>query len=285
MRVLVCRQGGVWMFSGADRQPAALPCPLECPCAPCAAQGISAFACSKSRETLCLETGSGREISRMPCVPGVCAMCFSPCGRYLYQLGSDADSVHTRSTATGELLYAAPAGVFPRSMKMAAGGGLLLCAGGAAPEALLMNTPDLTTSRRIAAKHPCFAADFWQDGLALVCAAEGHDIQTILYTLSHRGVRPRKLLELSGLPGALCTCPDGKSALLSTRDGLMKVDLSSGTIAWNCPEWALCMRIECRGEKALISDTLDGSVCLFNHHRPWARSVIAVGTETQACFV
>ena len=286
MGILVCRPGeGVRALASAEKQSVGIPCPFSWPCVPCASPGCIAFCCQQSRECLCVERQGWKPFSRMPCAPGVCEMCFSACGRYLYQLGSDADSIHTRCAATGELMYAAPAGVFPRCMRMDASGSQLLCACGAVGEAVLLNAPDLTLRRTIATRHPCFLADFWQGGLVLVCAAEGDDIQTILYTLAPKTVRPRRLLELPGPPGGLCVCPDGQNALLSTRSGLMKIDLHTGGILWNCPEWALCMRVECRGNDALISDTLDGSVWILNHQRPWERRHITACAESQACFL
>lgn len=284
MGVLLCQPGeGVRRM--LEKQPEKLDCPFEWPCAPCADAACMAVCCMKSRECLLMERKSGAPVCRMGCVPGVSALRFSGCGRYLYQLSSEADCIHTCCAATGELMYAAPVGVFPRSMSAGEGGKLLLCAGGAANEAVLLHAPDLTHVRTIHTRHPCFAADFWQDGLLLVCAAEGEDIRTVIETLPPRAVRPRRLTELPGPPGGLCICPDHTSALVSTRAGLSKLDLQTGALLWNCPEWALCMRIECKGNEALISDTLDGTVWLFNHHRPWERRLLAQSADSQACFL
>ena len=286
MGVLLCKPGdGVWMAHENAKQPERLPCPFEWPCVPCASAACCAVCCMKSRECLCTERRTGRTVSRMACVPGVSGMQFSACGRYLYQLSSEADCIHTCASATGELLYAAPVGVFPRCMKTGEGGRMLLCAGGAANEAVLMNAPDLTHLRTVYTRHPCFAADFWCEGLVLVCAAEGEDIRSVVCTLPPKALRPRELAELPGPPAWLCVCPDGKTALISTRGGLAKMDLYTGSLLWNCPEWALCMRMECMGNEALISDTLDGSVWVFNHHRPWERRLIAHSPDSQACFL
>ena len=284
MGVLLCQPGGgVWRFSG--NQPERLNCPFEWPCAPCASAACMAVSCLKRRECLLMERRSGKELCRTACVPGVSSMCFSGCGRYLYQLSSEADCIHTYSCATGELMYAAPAGVFPRCMKAGEGGRMLLCAGGALNEAILFSAPELVQMKAIHTRHPCFAADFWRDGLVLVCAAEGEDIRTVIETLPPKAVKPRRLAELPGPPGGLCVCRDGTTALISTRAGLSKMDLQTGMLLWNCPEWALCMRMECLGREALISDTLDGGVWLINHNAPWERTLIARGEESQACFL
>ena len=156
---------------------------------------------------------------------------------------------------------------------------------GAVDEAYVLSAPELMLERVIHTKHPCFAASFWQEGLLLVCAAEGDDIQTAVYTLPARGMRPRRLLELPGQPGGLCVCPDGRSALISTRAGLMKLEIATGELKWNLPEWPLCMRLCCQGAMALVSGTLNGQVCLLSHYKPWLRRTVFQGTEAQACFL
>lgn len=284
MSILLCQPGeGVRKIT--ENQSRKLEISMEWPCVPCASPACMAVCCMKNRECLLMERRTGHEICRMPCVPGVCSMCFSSCGRYLFQLSSEADSIHTRSAATGELLYAAPVGVFPHCMKLDESGKLLLCAGGAAGEALLLRVPDLSHVQTIHTPHPCFAADFWREGLLLVCAAEGEDIRTIVYTLPAGKLKPRTLVELPGPPCGLCVCPDGVTALLSTRAGLSRLDLHTGSLLWNCPEWALCMRAECREKEALISETLDGSVWLFHYQKPWERRMIARSADSHACFL
>lgn len=285
MEILVTQPGhGVWRTPGENSVRRPVFCPFAWPCAPCVGESCIACACGMARECLVLRKADWEPVRTMPCVPGVSAMALSPCGRYLYQLSSEADCVHTRLVATGELLYAAPTGVFPRFMCPDENSRHLLVAGGAQNEAYLLTLPRLETVRVIHTRHPCFAACFCPEGMALVCAAEGEDIHTAVYVLSARGVRPRLIAELPGQPGSLCLCPDGRSMLLSTRDGLMKLSLPDGTLQWNLPEWALCIRMECRGPLALISGTLDGRVCLLSHQSPWKQRIIACGTSAEACF-
>ena len=285
MSLLIAQSGvGMVEVSPGDWLSRRLPYELQSPCCPCSNQTLLAFACAQSRECFCVKKRNDELVSRMPAVSGVCGMCLSPCGRYLYQLSSEADCIHTRLTATGELLYAAPAGVFPRMMHLRENGKKLFCAGGAIPEAYVFSAPELVCERVIHTRHPCFAMEAWKGGLVLVCAVEGHDIQTMIYTLRPRGVRPRRLLELPGQPGGMCICPDGTHMLLSTPDGLKKIALETGEILWNRTEWPLCMQLCCEGTWALVSDTLDGQTCLIHHQRPWERRIVASGTYTQACF-
>lgn len=276
---------GVWLTTDSGEPLRRVECALSSPDLGCVSgEGIAVASC-RERNCVCLIRRGFREIARMPAPPGVSAMCLSPCGRYLYQLSAEADCVHTRLVATGELQFATPTGVFPRCMRMDADGKRLLVAGGAMDEAYLLGAPELTRVKTIHTRCACFAADFWQEGLLLVCAREGEDIQTAVYTLSPRGVRPREVITLPGQPGGLCVCPDGRTALLSTRDGLMRLDIAAGELLWNLPEWPLCMHICCRGDAALISGTLGGEVCLLSISEPWQRRVLFRGTEPHACFL
>ena len=274
---------GVWKATDEGGPLTGVDCALEGPRLTCA--GSACVCVGGNRECLCLTCHGLREISRMPAAPGLAALCLSPCGRYVYQLSSEADSVHTRLTATGDLIFAAPVGVFPRAMCLDASGRLLLAAGGAVDEAYLLTAPELVRERTIHTQNPCFAAGFWRVGLLLVCAVEGEDIHTAVYTLAPGTPRPRKLIDLPGQPGGLCVCPDGVGALISTRDGLMKLDIPQGRLLWNLPDLALCAGLCCRGPMALASATLGGQVRLLSHYKPWLSKTVFTGTDVHACFL
>lgn len=274
---------GVWKATDEGGPLTGVDCVLEGPRLTCA--GSACVCVGGNRECLCLTCHGLREISRMPAAPGLAALCLSPCGRYVYQLSSEADSVHTRLTATGDLIFAAPVGVFPRAMCLDASGRLLLAAGGAVDEAYLLTAPELVRERTIHTQSPCFAAGFWRGGLLLVCAVEGEDIHTAVYTLAPGTPRPRKLIDLPGQPGGLCVCPDGVGALISTRDGLMKLDIPQGRLLWNLPDLALCVGLCCRGPMALVSATLGGQVRLLSHYKPWLSKTVFTGTDVHACFL
>lgn len=274
---------GVWKATDEGGPLTGVDCALEGPRLTCA--GSACVCVGGNRECLCLTCHGLREISRMPAAPGLAALCLSPCGRYVYQLSSEADSVHTRLTATGDLIFAAPVGVFPRAMCLDASGRLLLAAGGAVDEAYLLTAPELVRERTIHTQSPCFAAGFWRGGLLLVCAVEGEDIHTAVYTLAPGTPRPRKLIDLPGQPGGLCVCPDGVGALISTRDGLMKLDIPQGRLLWNLQDLALCAGLCCRGPMALVSATLGGQVRLLSHYKPWLSKTVFTGTDVHACFL
>lgn len=286
MHVLVTEPGqGVWEIALKDGTCRQIGCDFPWPCMPCARAGCAALCCLETRECLCMQQRGYAPLSRMPAVPGVCDVQLSPCGRYLYQLSAEADCIHTRCTATGELLFAAPCGVLPRMMMQDDAGQRLLAAGGAVCEAYVFAAPDLALQQTVYTRHPCFAAAFWHGGLVLVCAVEGEDIHTAVYTLPPGKVRPKKLTELPGLMGGVCMCPDGKHMLISTRDGLMKLALDSGKLLWNRAEWPLAMRLQCRESWMLVSDTLDGGVYIANQHRPWESRKVFSGKAAQACLI
>lgn len=284
MAVMVCKPGnGVWIVQGEHSR--RIDRSFSWPCAPCSGPECAAFCCGESRECLCLQKSTWKPAGVMPCAPGICDMCFSPCGGYLYQLSGDADSLHARSTENGELLYAVPSGVFPRCLRQENGGRRLLCAGGALNRAFLFNAPELTINHEIQTAHPCFAADFWPGGLVLVCAGEGDDIRTIVFVLDDLSRKPGKILELPGMPCSMCVCGSEPCALVSTWNGLYKIQLITGSILWSRPEWALCFRMQCRGRYVLASDLPDGGVWLFCHDQPGLRTQLDSAPDSQACFV
>ncbi len=272
---------GVTLLPDAGAPMNFIPCPLESPYMPCIMRERLIICCRKSCDCMLMSARTGEPLISMPAMPELSGICVSPCGRYIYQLGSESDSVHARHSGTGELMYAAPVGVFPRTIKPTADGHALLVSGGSMNEAYILRAPELTRERVVYTRGACFSADVWQGGLALMCAVEGNDIQTAVYTLPPRGVRPRLIIKLPGQPGAFTVCGDGQTALLSTPDGLMKLCLLTGRLIWNLPEWALCMKIHIKGNMALISDTLDGKACLLCHEQPWISKVIASGDNVQ----
>ena len=285
MDVVICKPGkGVTVMTFPEGRRVDVPCPFEWPCAPCSDGKRLAFCCAQCRDCLCMESFTLQPVCRMPAVAGVCELRFSTCGSFLFQLGSEGDCIHTRCIETGDLLYAAPVGVFPRCMRQDASGERILCAGGALNEITLLSAPDLTLLHKNETHQPCFYADFCQNGLVLVCAVECGDIQSEVCTLSADGEKLRKIVRFSGPPCALCVCDEGTSALVSTGAGLSKIGLLNGKVLWTQPQWSLCTRVECRGKWALVSGTTDGGVWLLEHARPYRQYLLDSAADSQACF-
>lgn len=261
-----------------------LACSLKCPYLPCATNDFYLCACQAQRDCSCISRQTQQEICRIPALPALSAMCPSPCGRYLYQLSSEADCIHTRHLGTGELLYAIKAGVFPRDMKLR--GKQLLVAGGSSGELLIFNAPELLPYAQFHVRGCCCSADFWRGGLLILCAVEENsDIYTAVLTLAPSKLRPVELLRLEGQPGGLCVCPDGHTAMVGAFDGLMKICLHTGRILWNLPALSLCSHICCRGDMALASGDIGGHVQLLPHEQPWLSQTLYTGNETGACFI
>ncbi|MDD3410818.1 MAG: hypothetical protein PHY12_08400 [Eubacteriales bacterium] len=273
---------GLSLYDRAMGRSVRLDC--ECPCWPCAARGLLLCACQNCRDVVGFARGSLQKTLRCPGLPALCALRASPCGRYLYQMSSEADCVHTRLMATGDLQYGRKTGVFPRGMRLHSSGRWLIAAGGASGEAELLRAPSLRLEKRFAAPGAVCAADFWQDGLALLCAVENGDLQTQLLTVSSSSGQMEELLRLEGQPGDLCTCPDGVTAIFSTLGGVAKVALRTGRLLWNLPQHPLCGRIECLGEWALLSDGLSGGAALCPHNQPWLTRIADSSPGAQACF-
>lgn len=279
-----CQQG-LFLYHSATHIRRPIDCSLACPYMPCATRDLLLCACRKECDCCCISRRSLEENYRFPALPALSALCVSACDRYIYQLSSEADCVHTLHLGTGEIMYACKAGVFPRDMKLMSQGQLLLVAGGASGEVLLFQTPGLSLYRQLSVPGCCCSAEDWQDGLVFLCAVENQDIQTAVLTLAPSKIRPVEILRLDGQPGGLCVCPDRQTALVGTLDGLMKICLRTGRILWNLPNLPLCSQIKCQGGFALASADLGGQVFLLPHEQPWLSKRIFKGSEAQACFV
>ena len=238
---------------------------LSCPYMPCTSRDLLLCACRRDLECRCFSRRSLREISRFPALPALGAMCVSPCGRYVFQLSTEADCVHTRHLGTGDLLYGCKVGVFPRDMCLQPKEQLLLVAGGASGEVILLRAPRLLPYAQFQTPGCCCCVQSWRGGLVILCAVENHQIETALLTLAPSRLRPAELLRLEGQPGSLCVCPDGETALLGSLDGLMKVCLRTGDILWNLPHLIHCTDIRCQGPLALAAGDMAGQVHRLPH--------------------
>lgn len=259
-------------------------CSLPSPYMPCVTKDLLICACRIDLECCCFDRRTQAEVYRFPALPAMAALCVSPCERYIFQLSSEADCIHTRHLGSGDLLYGCKIGVFPRDMKLHPQKQLLMVAGGASGEAVLLQTPHLTTYAKFQAPGCCCSVQVWREGLVLLCAVENQQIETSVLTLAPSGFKPVELLRLEGQPGSLCVCPDGEAALLGSLDGLMKICLRTGRIFWNLPHLIHCTDTVCRGSLALAAGDISGQVYLVPHEYPWLTNTIFTGRETQACF-
>ena len=260
-----------------------LGCSLPSPYLPCANSHLFLCACRRERNCSCICRQTYQELAIIPAMPALSAMCPSPCGRYLYQLSCEADSVHTRHLGTGELLYSTKAGVFPRDMKLR--GRHLLVAGGASGELFILSAPDLIPHAQLQAGGCCCSVDYWKGGLIFVSTFGDNDMYSVVFLLSPSQIRPTPLMRLEGQFGGMCVCSDGQSAILGALDGLMKICLLTGKILWNLPRLSLCSHITCRGNMALVSGDIGGHVELIPHEQPRLARTLYIGSDPDACFI
>ena len=275
---------GLWLWQSALGQMTDIPCPLPCPCMPCVTRDHILCACRVQNDCRRLGRRSLRDEGGFPALPGLSAMCASRCGRYLYQLSGDADCAHVRHIGTGDLLYGRKLGVFPSDMRLSADGGTLLVAGGAGGEGFLLRAPELTDVRAFRTPGVCRSADFWRDGLVIVCAVEEDGIRTAVMTLAPGRPRPAELMRLDGQPGQVRVCPDGLTALVGTLEGLMRIHLVTGRVLWNLPQYPLCGCVQCLGGFAVCCDGLADVAAHFDLEHPWLRQELRASASAQACF-
>ena len=150
------------------------------------------------------ETGSLCRETALP--TGVCAL--AALDQKVYALSSDADSVTAFDAETGSILACAPAGVYPRGLCPHPRRRLLLIAGGASGEMLLLSA-SLRCLNAYRLPGTVCGACFFGQGMAALCAVEtGASLSARLFSVTFRGVT-EEVLALPLLPCCLAPNPDG----------------------------------------------------------------------------
>ncbi len=162
--------------------------------------------CACGAKGALFDAGTRRALRECPFPPAVVRMEALPGA--LYALSGDADSVSRLCPETGQLRLCASAGCYPRDMCLSPCGRMLAVAAGTEGALLVMDCETLDEYRRIPVPGVASSVCFFSGGLAALCAAGDQELQTLLYTVSARGV-VRERLTLPGPPGALCALPDG----------------------------------------------------------------------------
>ncbi len=152
----------------------------------------------------CRDGRTGKPLFDFPLPPGVCALCLF--GGMVCALSTEADCVAACDPATGQMLYSAPAGAYPRDLCPC--GRLLAVAGGAAGEVLLMDE-----GLRLTARHrvpgAARAVRMLPRGLYVLCAAGEEEPASRLIRISPRGVS-EEVYSDPRPPTVLCALPDGR---------------------------------------------------------------------------
>jgi hypothetical protein len=207
----------------------------------------------------------------------------SPDGGWLYLLSGEADSLHTVAAATGELLYGNAAGVYPRSVQVHPTGKLVAVAGGAAGEVLLFQAPSLNLYRRIPVPGIACQAAFVEGGLAVLCAVEDEEVQTLLGFIAGNRAIMEEIAMLPGLPGALAPLPDG-TVLAGSVGMLAQVSIRLKKVVWRSDSFGLPGTLSVHGDEVLVSDPLMGKVILMNWRKPRDQQLVFEGVEAAATF-
>ena len=162
-------------------------------------------------------------------------------------------------------------------------GKLVAVAGGAAGEVLLFQAPSLNLYRRIPVPGIACHAAFVDGGLAVLCAVEDDEVQTMLGFMAGNRSRMEEVVMLPGLPGVLQPLPDG-SILASSQGTLVKVSLRQKAIVWRSDSFGLPGGLSVWGEELLASDQLLGKVMALNWRRPREQRELFEGVEPVAVF-
>ena len=200
--------------------------------------------------------------SARPCfsfaVPGgVCAL--RGFGGLICALSGDADSVTAYSPRTGDIVFTAPAGIWPRGMAISPDGRRLAVAGGAAGEALVLDET-LRLVRRFPVAGTAVDVGFSRKGLLALCAVGEEQTGGRLVRLGPGG-EAVELLSFPHAPAALCVLPAGPWVV--GGDGQLFGLTAAGKLRFRRPCGDPAAIRPCpRG--ALICDSLRGEVRLLS---------------------
>ncbi len=204
----------------------------------------------------CCHRETGEKLLHFAVPTGVCALAAQR-GK-IYALSADADSITAYSAQTGEPLFSAPAGSYPRGLCLDAQSGCLAVAGGAAGEAIVLDE----NLRRVAQYRlpgAVCGVCFLPRGMAALCAVEQGDLAARLVTVSFRGVTD-EVFSRSLVPSCLCALSGGSCAVGCC--GEVAVIRPNKKTAFRrgfpCP-----VRIRPAGRGILVCDAWQGSASLL----------------------
>ncbi len=219
--------------------------------------GFGRVYCAGPGECRCYSAGTGEMLGVFPVPTGVCAM--ACLGGMVYALSSDSDSVSAFHPETGQLLIAAPAGMYPRALCKSPCGRYLAVAGGAAGEILIFDGQLRPVGRRRVPGTACGVC-FLPRGLCALCAVGDGEISSRLYCISPRGNVEERFAHPAP-PCALCALPGG-GCLVGCH----------GEIVCLRPDGKISFRLPCAypakflqtGRETLLCDAWQGTVRTLN---------------------
>ena len=153
------------------------------------------------------ETGQKAWDAAVP--SGVCAL--AALEGLICALSQDADSVTALSARSGETLFTAPAGVYPRDLCADPQGRHLAVAGGAAGEIWILDDA-LRCVQKYRVPGTACGVCFLPRCLMALCAVEDGDLSARLLRISFRGVTEEAFRQAL-VPSCLCALPGGGCAV------------------------------------------------------------------------
>lgn len=143
--------------------------------------------------------------------PGVCAMCLSPCGRRLYTLIGEGDSVLMSDAKSCGPLALNRCGLNPKSLVCC--GDRLVAAGGESCRVHIYCAKTLDAISEIAMPGPVYSAAIGDGVVYALCLAP--DMNALLIAVQGE---KRIVLRLCGMPG--CLCVQGEHVLAAVQGWL-----------------------------------------------------------------
>lgn len=220
-------------------------------------RGQGRIFCAGDRACFCCDE-AGAPLMQFPTPSGVCGM---EAGQgMVYLLSSDCDSLSAWSARTGEMVFSAPSGVYPRGLAMHPDGRHLAVAGGAAGEVWVFNER-LETLRVYRVPGVAVGVCFLQKGLAVLCAVDGKgdELSGLLLRISPMGVIS-EWFSCPEAPCCLCRAGNGCAAACHQKVYFLSEEgRIRRTLFCAYPE-----RVRCCGGLTLIADPWQGKVLLEN---------------------
>ena len=173
----------------------------------CACEG--AIVCAGGGQCGGYDAGTGEKRWDAALPGGICAL--AALGGRVCALSQDADSVTALSARTGETLFTAPAGVYPRDLCADPQGGHLAVAGGASGEVLILDAA-LRCVRKYRVPGTACGVCFLPRCLMALCAVEDGELSARLLRVSFRGVT-EEIFSQPLVPASLCALPGGGCAV------------------------------------------------------------------------
>lgn len=226
----------------------------------CASQDQLLCACGNGREIFRLDRQTLMPQALYPGGPGVCGLCLSEDGAYLYMLCGEADSVMMLDARSGQPLMINRAGCNPQQMALE--GDTLAIAGGESGCVHLLSARTLRAERCLFMPGPVYSTAMGRGRVHALCLTPSLD--SLLVTVQPGG--EMRTLALSGMPG--CLLLREKLLLAATQRRLYAASADGGRVLWQSTAPGRARRLleadgrlfacEMLGERLFVCDALGG---------------------------